>query len=162
MISTARSFPTKESEHLIVLGAKLNGVEPSLALQARLDTALLYLQDHPAMKVIVSGGQGADEDIAEAYAMARYLEKAGIDSKQILLENQSTNTYENIKFSIKKFKLKDAVIVSNGFHLYRVKTIANRLGLEAETLAAPTPAIAKLKSYPREYIAIIKTWLFDK
>ncbi|MFJ8529074.1 YdcF family protein [Bacillus sp. NPDC094106] len=147
--------------YILILGAKLFGDKPSLSLQNRLDAALEYLHAHPETKVIVSGGQGEDEDIPEAHSMRNYLLSHGIKEEFILLEDRSTSTYENLKFSIDLYGVKHAVVVSNTYHLYRTKIIAERLGMRMEALAALTPARSKKKAYIREYAAIMKTILFD-
>ena len=154
----------KLSHHSIrsILGAKLFGDKPSLSLQNRLDVALEYLYSHPDVKVIVSGGQGEDEDIPEAHSMRNYLMARGIDESRILIEDQSTNTYENVKFSMDLYDVKHAVVVSNTYHLYRTKIIAKRLGMKMEALAAETPMRSKRKMYVREYAAIMKTILLDR
>ncbi len=108
-----------------------------------------YLVSHPEAKVIVSGGQGEDEDIPEAHSMRNYLMVHGIDESRILIEDQSTNTYENLKFSIDLYDVKHAVVVSNTYHLYRTKIIAKRLGMRMEALAAETPMRSKRKMYVR-------------
>ena len=56
------------------------------------------LTEHPDVHVIVSGGQGKDEEVTEAYAMAQYLKNAGIDRERIVQEDVSVNTLENLKF----------------------------------------------------------------
>ncbi|WP_020060684.1 YdcF family protein [Bacillus sp. 123MFChir2] len=147
--------------YVLVLGAKLFGDRPSLSLQNRLDVAVSYLRSHPEAKVVVSGGQGDDEDISEALSMSRYLIGNGIGKERILLEDRSTSTYENLKFSKELYDVKHAVVVSNTYHLYRTKIIANRLGMKMEALAAPTPKRSRKKAYIREYAAIIKTILKD-
>ncbi|MDC2866419.1 YdcF family protein [Bacillus sp. BP-3] len=147
--------------HVLILGAKLIGDKPSLSLQNRLDVALGYLHSHPKVKVVVSGGQGDDEDISEALSMSRYLMGNGIGKERILLEDRSTSTYENLKFSKELYDVKHAVVVSNTYHLYRTKIIADRLGMKMEALAAPTPKYSRKKAYIREYAAIIKTILKD-
>ncbi|WP_242221697.1 YdcF family protein [Bacillus cereus group sp. BfR-BA-01380] len=147
--------------YVLVLGAKLFGDKPSLSLQNRLDVALSYLRSHPEAKVVVSGGQGDDEDISEALSMGRYLIRNGIGKERILLEDRSTSTYENIKFSMDLYHIKHAVVVSNTYHLYRTKIIADRLGIKMEALAAPTPKRSRKKAYIREYAAIIKTVFMD-
>ncbi|MFD3450054.1 YdcF family protein [Microbacteriaceae bacterium 4G12] len=162
MISTAKKQPKTGADYLLILGAKINGETVSLSLRERLDTALQYLKENPNTIAIVSGGQGSDEAIPEAHAMQRYLLERGIQQERILIEDKSTNTYENLKFSKQLYHFQRVVIVSNDFHLYRVKLIASRLGIEAETLAAPTPWKAKAKSYSREYFAILKTWIWDR
>lgn len=147
--------------YVLILGAKLFGDKPSLSLQNRLDVALGYLHSHLKVKVVVSGGQGDDEDISEALSMSRYLMENGIGKERILLEDRSTSTYENLKFSKELYDVKHAVVVSNTYHLYRTKIIANRLGMKMEALAAPTPKRSQKKAYIREYAAIIKTILKD-
>ena len=52
--------------------------------------------------MIVSGGQGSDEAISEAEAMRRYLVEQGIRNEEIIMEDKSTNTEENLVFSMKK------------------------------------------------------------
>ncbi|MCM3736649.1 YdcF family protein [Bacillus cytotoxicus] len=147
--------------YVLVLGAKLFGDKPSLSLQNRLDVAVSYLRSHPEAKVVVSGGQGDDEDISEALSMSRYLMGNGIEKERICLEDRSTSTYENIKFSKDLYEIKHAVVVSNTYHLYRTKIIADRLGMKMEALAAPTPKRSRKKAYIREYAAIMKTVFMD-
>ena len=86
---------------IIVLGAQVRGRKITDSLKRRLDSALAYLKEHPDVHVIVSGGQGKDEEVTEAYAMAQYLENAGIDRGRIIQEDASVNTLENLKFSRK-------------------------------------------------------------
>ncbi|WP_341517911.1 YdcF family protein [Bacillus paramobilis] len=162
MNKVAREKLSYHSPYVLILGAKLFGDRPSLSLQNRLDVALEYLFSHPEAKVIVSGGQGEDEDISEAHSMRNYLMVHGIDESRILIEDQSTNTYENLKFSMDLYNVKHAVVVSNTYHLYRTKIIAKRLGMKMEALAAETPIRSKRKMYVREYAAIMKTILFDR
>ncbi|UOY92929.1 YdcF family protein [Ectobacillus sp. JY-23] len=162
MISAAKHKPTQNAEYILILGARVYDDRLSLALKARMDKALIYLHHNTNTKVIVSGGQGHNETIAEGVAMERYLLEQGISQERILVEDRATSTYENIKYTMDKFSVNKVVLVSNDFHMYRAKLIAKRLGMETESLAAPTPWKAKPKSYVREYIAILKTWLFDQ
>ncbi|PFN28555.1 YdcF family protein [Bacillus cereus] len=162
MNKVAREKLSNHSPYVLILGAKLFGDRPSLSLQNRLDVALEYLYSHPEAKVIVSGGQGEDEDIPEAHSMKSYLMVYGIEESRILLEDRSTNTYENLKFSMDLYDVTHAVVVSNTYHLYRTKIIAKRLGMKMEALAAETPSRSKRKMYVREYVAIMKTILFDR
>ncbi|MCM3764275.1 YdcF family protein [Neobacillus niacini] len=151
----------KNADYLIVLGAKVNGTVPSLALARRIDAAAEYLKDNPTTLVIASGGQGRGEDISEAESIKRELLKQGISKSRIILENQSTDTYENIAFSKKLIpsEAKLGVVVTNAFHLYRGVSIARDQGLEVDGLPAETPIQAVVKSYFREYLAITKFYL---
>lgn len=159
IVSAATKKPKGQAEYLLVLGARVFKEGISLSLKARLDTALSYLREHPETKVIVSGGRGKDEPIEEAMAMQQYLLENGVFHDRILVEDRSTSTYENILFSMQAFQLSNVIIVTNDYHMYRSKWIANGLGLHAYGLAAPTPKKAIMKSYMREYAAILHTWL---
>lgn len=161
---TGRNAPV-----MIVLGAKLWADGPSPALQRRLDKAYDYWQDHPALEIIVSGGQGADEPEPEAQAMADYLEARGVPEGQLHLEDSSTNTSENLQYSMEimvelGYDPADTpvIVVSNRFHLARVRLLCGRYGLEADTLGAPMPdPKSALYSYGREALALLKSFLFD-
>jgi uncharacterized SAM-binding protein YcdF (DUF218 family) len=152
---------TNHRDYLIILGARVKGTEPSLALQYRIDVAADYLKKNPDTIAIASGGQGSGEEISEAAAIKNSLLEAGIQGERILLEDKSTNTVENIKFSKKLLpaNLDEGVLVTNDFHLYRAKSIAKDQGLKVEGLPAETPLIAVPKSYLREYLAISKYFL---
>ncbi|WP_066397136.1 YdcF family protein [Neobacillus mesonae] len=149
------------AEYLIVLGARVKGTIPSLAFASRIDAAAGYLKKNEKAIVIASGGKGPGEDISEAETVKRELVSHGIDKSRIFLEDQSTNTNENIQFS-KKLLPSDAklgLVVTNTFHIYRAVSLARDQGLEVEGLPAKTPAKAILKSYIREYLAITKYYL---
>jgi uncharacterized SAM-binding protein YcdF (DUF218 family) len=151
----------KNADYLIVLGAKVNGTVPSLALDRRIDAAAEYLKDNPNTVVIASGGKGRGEDISEAECIKRELIDQGISESRIMLEDQSTDTSENVRFSKKLIPAdsSNGVIVTNTFHLYRAVSIASDQGLEASGLPAETPRSAVVKSYGREYLAISKFYL---
>lgn len=156
---------------MIILGCRvMPGGEPSILLQDRLDTALDYLDDHPEMTVVVSGGQGSNEPTSEAACMADYLEEHGVDSDQILLEDQSSNTKENLICSRELLKehgvsvwSDEVLVVSNGFHLTRAQMLAERYGYQSvSVLAAPTSHIpSRIQMYIREPLALAKSFFFD-
>ena len=86
---------------MVILGCQVKPWGPSILLQDRLDEALGYLEDHPDMTVVVSGGQGPDEPSTEAQAMADYLIEHGISEDTILQENMSHNTSQNLCYTLK-------------------------------------------------------------
>ena len=150
------------NEYVVVLGAKVKpGGIPSLSLKYRLDVALDYLQKHPSVKAIVTGGQGADEDRTEASVMAAYLIEHGIDQNRIMLEDQSTSTYENLLYAKELLpkEVTSITIISNDFHLKRAVILAGKVGLQADVLAAPTPKSVNTKSRIRERLALIKAYV---
>ena len=158
-----------EAGCLIILGAGLYGETPSRVLTSRLDTALDYLEVHGKMPIIVSGGQGPGETISEAEAMFRYLNRRGIDSDQIWLEDSSTNTLENLVLSLALMEEKGlepgtakTAIVTSEFHLYRAKHIAGTLGLNAVGIAAETPYLSlRILYHCREAVALLKSFLLQ-
>ena len=148
--------------YLIVLGAKVKpGGIPSLSLQYRLDAALDYLKENPYTKVIVSGGQGPDEEQTEASFMRDYLIANGIEKSRIITEEQSTSTYENLYYSFALLpETEQAVtIVSNDFHLRRATYIANELGYETDVIVASTPRSVEIKLNIRERLALLRTYI---
>ncbi|MFJ3390222.1 MULTISPECIES: YdcF family protein [unclassified Lysinibacillus] len=148
--------------YMIVLGAKVKtGGIPSLSLKNRLEEAVKYLNKYPHVKVIVSGGQGADEDRTEASVMFKYLQDKGIDTNRILVEDQSTSTYENLLFSKELLPkgTKKITILSNDFHLKRAKYLAESLGFEVDVVAAKTPKSVEIKLNLRERAALLKTYI---
>lgn len=149
------------NEYVVILGAKVKpGGIPSQSLKNRLDAAVDYLQKYPTVKAIVTGGQGADEDRTEASVMADYLIEHGIAEDRVLLEDQSTTTYENLLFAKKLLpaNTESITIISNDFHLKRATILARKLGLKADVVAAPTPKVVNTKSRIRERLAIIKAY----
>lgn len=149
------------ADYLIVLGARVKGTVPSQVLASRIDAAAGYLKENKNTIVIASGGQGPGEKISEAESIKRELVEQNISESRIILENRSTDTYENIRFS-KKLIPKDAkngVVVTNTFHLYRAVSIGRNQGLDLQGLPAKTPWTTVLKSYSREYLAITKFYL---
>ncbi len=155
-------------DYVIVLGARLYGDIPSPTLKFRLNSALDYLEDYSDPKVIVTGGQGSGESITEALAMKTYLENKGVNSHQIILEDKSTSTFENLNNSIDKINEltsnKDIkiLIVSSDYHLFRAKMIARQFDLTIYTKGTKVPPSVLYKAYIREYFAVIKSLIFDR
>ncbi len=149
---------------LVVLGAGLDGDRPSLTLIARLQTALVYLNEHPAAVAVVTGGQGAYETVTEASAMAKWLTQKGIDPGRIYLEDRSTDTRENLhnarEIILREGLSQPIAVVSNSFHLYRARILAEKAGFaDVQTLSAPVPKVPlrwlTASVYLREYCSIL-------
>lgn len=117
---------------IIVLGAKVNGREPSGALRNRIQVTIEYLEENPDTIAILSGGQGPDEEISEARCMYENIVAAGIDPSRLILEDQSTDTSENLRFSREKMPedVRSVGLVTNNFHICRALALARALGWE--------------------------------
>ena len=102
--------------------------------------------------------------------MADYLAENGFPREQIIQEDQSHNTNQNLRLSARLleeagFQLdQEVLIVSNGFHLTRARMLAERAGFEnVSTLAAPSSHVpSRLKMYIREPLALVKSFLVDR
>ena len=155
---------------MIVLGCQVRPDGPSILLQDRIDEAAAYLLDHPEVTVVASGGQGLDEPMSEARAIRDALVEQGVEEERILLEAASHNTVQNLRYS--RALLEEAgidtsggvLVVSNGFHLARVRMLAERCGFgQVSTLAAPESHLpSRLAMYIREPLALVKSFLLDR
>ena len=151
---------------VIVLGAGVNGETPSAALRSRIDAAAAYMDDHGDIPIVLSGGQGSGERISEAECMYRELYREG---RVFLLEDQSTSTAENFAYSkalLEEYGVdtENAVIavVTNDFHIYRSRLIAEREGMTTVGVPAELPWWwLTANYYLREAFALVKTVLFD-
>ena len=123
---------------VIVLGAGVNGETPSLTLRTRIDAAAAYLEEHPDVPVVLSGGQGPGEAITEAECMRRALVRRGVDESRLYPEERSTSTQENLRYSraiLEELSVDPArrvAIVTSDFHLCRA-----RLMWGGDTAAVP-------------------------
>lgn len=91
----------RQYDYIIIHGAGLDGPRPTPLLAGRIDKALeLWNKQHQYGKFVVSGGQGADEVVSEAQAMRDYLLEKGVPADAILMEDKSTTTWENLRYSL--------------------------------------------------------------
>ena len=91
----------RQYDYIIIHGAGLDGPRPTPLLAGRIDKALeLWNKQHQHGKFVVSGGQGADEIVSEAQAMRDYLLEKGVPAEAILMEDKSTTTWENLRYSL--------------------------------------------------------------
>lgn len=156
-----------EKAVVIVLGAQVRDSRPTLILEGRIRAAAEYLSAHPGSLCIASGGRGPDEDISEAKCIRNTLvERYGIDPERIFLEDKSYNTAQNLSNCAEiisgKGLSEDVVLVTDGFHMFRAGLIAGRVGLHPFTCPAVTDPRLLLYLYIREFVAIPKTFLFDR
>lgn len=154
----------KTSSYAIVLGAQVQGDQPSRTLRQRLDVGLLYLQENPTGLLIVSGGQGPDEDDTEAAVMYAYLERHGADMQRVIQEPKASNTRENLIFSAALAQESgcDAArptIITSEYHLCRARYIAGTLDMEPTGLGSKTTPWILMWNYElREVFALVKAW----
>ncbi len=144
---------------VIVLGCKVNSTQPSKYLYDRCKKAYEYLDENPNAVAVLSGGQGPDEEISEAECMRNVLVEMGIDESRLYLEDKSTNTRENLEFSlavIEENELSENVlVVTNEFHEYRAKLICDNFGLNFHSSCSRSSAYTFLTFYTRELMGLV-------
>ncbi len=151
---------------VIVLGAGIHGETLSYTLKKRCDAAAEYHRKNPQAVIVVSGGQGPQEDITEALAMKRYLVECGIPEDRIIEEGRSTSTAENFRFS--KVILDEyfnseysVVFMTDDFHIYRAEMTAESEGVVGAKHCHSVGAFyTVLPNGFRECLAVMHEWVF--
>ena len=115
-----------------------------------------YLNKNPDLKVIVTGGQGPGETVTEAYAMEKYLINKGV-MPRIIKEDKATSTLKILIFKEILDEISDkedysVIIVTNGFHMFRSKMIAERVGFTAYRLPTKTNLNVLVNCYVRNIL----------
>lgn len=139
VISGMFSKGEDDLDYIIVLGAHVNkNGNPSRPLYWRIDAAEKYLAKNPDTIAILSGGQGSNEPISEAQCMYNELVKRGISPSRLIIEDISTDTNENIRFSLEHIPSDATIgIVTNNFHVFRAVQIAEKIsGREISGIAS--------------------------
>ena len=164
MIRAAVTPPASDAT-VIVLGSKIYGDRPSRMLRDRLNAAADFLDEHPAANCVVSGGLGEGETYTEAYVMQKYLvEQRGIDPSRIACEDRSTDTHENMEFSLEIIREKawstDVAVATQVFHQYRSRRLAVMKGADSVGgVACLTPVHLMVNYWVRECAAVCRLWL---
>ena len=162
-IKSAKKKIDYNKDYMIILGCKIGNDGSLLPLiKGRVDRALKFRNEQfektgKELIFIPSGGKGKDEIISEAKAMKNYLVENGIKEKNIIIEDKSKNTYENIKFSNKLIKKKNANIAfsTTNYHVLRAGLIANEQGLYLEGIGSKTKAYYWINAFVREFIGTL-------
>ena len=154
-VNLVNLFPGK-LDYVLVLGAGLIGDKVTPLLASRIEKGIAIYQKHPGSKLIMSGGQGPDELMAEGQAMADYALEQGIPAEDIVIENQSTNTEENLKFSYALMKPGSRfALVTNYYHVFRALLLARKLKIKCIGYGARTKFYFSLNAFIREFVGYL-------
>lgn len=157
--------PKEDQDFIIILGAGLiDGRRVTPLLAQRIDRGIQFYHQQleetlSAPKLLMSGGQGPDEKVPEAVAMQEYAIDQGIPTEDILLEAQSTNTLENMKFSKEIMDREKpsgyhAIFASNNYHIFRAGMYASQAGLKIDGIGSKTARYYWPNAFLREFIAV--------
>jgi uncharacterized SAM-binding protein YcdF (DUF218 family) len=123
----------RPADVILVLGAAEYHGRPSPVLRARLDHALELYSRKMASRIMTTGGAGGEPVFTEGGVGRAYLMSHGVPSDAIVVENQGGTTVESIALSgeiIRRMGLDSVIVVSDGYHIYRVKRMLQFRGLQ--------------------------------
>ena len=165
---STKYLPAPDRDYIIILGCGIysDGTLMPL-LRGRVDSAIRFEKEQAEKTgkhavFVPSGGQGDDEIIPESEAMARYLVSQGIPAEQILQENKSTNTFENMQFSKKVIENhggdiseKKVAFATTNYHVFRGYILAKKNGYDAKGISAKTKIYFYPNAFLREFIGLL-------
>lgn len=123
----------RQADVIIVLGAAEYRGRPSPVLKARLDHALDLYRRGLAPRILTTGGAGGDPVYTEGGVGRSYLMSNGVPSEAIIVETEGASTVESTAMAgeiMHRMGLHSAIVVSDGYHIYRVKRMLQFRGLE--------------------------------
>lgn len=155
----------KKYRYIIVLGCGLsNGTEVTPLLAGRVRKGIVAYQQNPGSKLVLSGGQGSDESIAEGEAMKKFALQNGVPEEAIIVEDRSVNTKENLLFSFDCIEqdaqgdVGNLLLVTNRYHVFRALLLAKHLGISCDGRGSRTKLYFSLNAFIREWIAYLVFW----
>jgi uncharacterized SAM-binding protein YcdF (DUF218 family) len=137
---SANGDPLRKADCIVVFGAAEYSGHPSPVLKARLDHALQLFDQGWAPVIITTGGAGLDPVFSEGGVGRDYLTRHGIPDVNLIGETQSSDTAESAERVSKIMvinHLHSALVVSDAYHMFRIKRMMRKSGVEA--IAAPRP-----------------------
>ena len=131
----------RPADVILVLGAAEYRGKPSPVLEARLNHALFLYRQQWAPRILTTGGAGGDPTFTESDVGRAYLSSHGIPSEAILTETEGSSTVESTVAAaeiMRRMNLKSCIVVSDGYHIYRVKKMLQAQGMDV--FGSPRPA----------------------
>ena len=143
--------------YIVVLGARVNGSVPSGSLRNRIRVGAEYLRDNPGTIAVLSGAQGSGEEISEAQCMYDNMVAAGIDPARLILEEESTDTAENLRNSRALIPEGASVgLVTNNFHIFRALALARNQGwTDVRGIPVATTMLSLPHYLMREFVGVV-------
>jgi uncharacterized SAM-binding protein YcdF (DUF218 family) len=145
----------RPAQAIVVLGAAQYAGKPSPVLRARLDHALDLWNRHLASLLILTGGTGSGDTTSEAAVGRNYAKKHGVPDSAILVENAGRTTSESMRAVAGMLEvrgLQSALLVSDPFHMLRLRILARRFGFTPYTSPTRTSPISPNREERWKYI----------
>jgi uncharacterized SAM-binding protein YcdF (DUF218 family) len=154
VVSGARDG-ARPADAIVVMGAAQYAGRPSPVLKARLDHAMLLWKRGLASWLIVTGGMGSGDTTSEAAVGRRYALRQGVPDSAILLEDQGRTTTASlaaVSDIMSRRKLRQAILVSDPFHMLRLRILAREYGLDCVTSPTRTSPISASRTEALGYV----------
>ncbi len=138
----SRIDEAQPADAIIVLGAAEYRGRPSPVLEARLNHALILYLKGMAPRVITTGGAGGDPVFTEGSVGRAYLTKHGVPPEAVVVEREGESTAQSVAAVaeiMRRMNLRSAIVVSDGYHIFRVKKMLESSGLKV--YGSPRPSI---------------------
>jgi len=132
---------TREADVIIVLGAAEYRGKPSPVLKARLDHALDLYRRGLAPAILTTGGAGGDPIFTEGTVGRDYLIQNGVPSEAIIVEPEGESTVHSTAAAaeiMRRMNMESCIVVSDGYHIFRVKKMLEFRGLKVYGSPRPT------------------------
>src|SRR6202158_2030655 len=145
----------RPAQAIVVLGAAQYAGKPSPVLRARLDHALDLWNRHLASLLILTGGTGSGDTTSEAAVGRKYAKRHGVPDSSILVENEGRTTSESMRAVAGMLEvrgLQSALLVSDPFHMLRLRILARRFGFTPYTSPTRTSPISPNREERWKYI----------
>ena len=145
----------RKADAIVVLGAAQYNGHPSPVLQARLDHAIELYRNGTAKTLIMTGGQAPGDTVSEAVVSRRYAVRAGVPRGAILVETTGMTTRESMRAVgglMNDRRMKSAVLVSDPFHMMRLKLLAWHVGFTGYTSPTRTSPISRNPGEERKFM----------
>lgn len=155
----AQEDSQRPAQAIIVLGAAQYDGRPSPVLRGRLEHVVELYESGVAPTIVVTGGKRAGDRFTEAAASYLFLREHGVPESAILREEDGANTWEQLAAATRLLRLRgvrDAVLVSDDYHAYRLDRIAHELGLDAQVSPVDPglSTLGKARALVRETAAV--------
>ncbi len=134
---------------IIVLGASTYNNKVSPVFQERLNHGIWLYQRNYAKKIILTGGYGEGNEHSDSYVAREYMKSKGIPYEDILIEEKSTITQENLKYAkdiMDRYSYQSAILVSDPLHMKRSMLMAKDYQIEAYSSPTPTTRYISIES----------------
>lgn len=143
------------AQAIVVLGAAQYAGRPSPVLRARLDHALDLWRRHLGKLLILTGGTGVGDTTSEAAVGRTYAIRHGVPDTVILMETEGRTTSESMRAvagMLEARGLQTALLVSDPFHMLRLRILARRFGFTPYTSPTQTSPISPNREQRWKYI----------